>query len=76
MRIIKEGKVPNVEYIFTCGYCACEFAITAHELYNENSYINKNSYKCPTCGTQVYGYITQEVEESEPEPESSEMVGS
>lgn len=67
MRIIKEGKVPNVEYIFTCGYCACEFAVTSHELYNENSYINKNSYKCPTCGTQVYGYITQEIENTSDE---------
>lgn len=61
MRIIKEGKVPDIEYIFTCGYCACEFAITPHELYNENS------YKCPTCGTQIYGYITQEIENTSDE---------
>jgi len=72
MRIIKEGVVPEVEYVFTCGYCGCEFAVTSYELRNENPYINKNSYKCPTCGTQVYGYTTQEVEQTSPDLENIE----
>lgn len=63
MRIIKPGSIPNVEYIFTCKICGCEFAVTDHELHQENSYINKDSYKCPTCGTQVFGYQIQEIEE-------------
>lgn len=63
MRIIKEGVIPNIEYVFVCKCCGCEFAIMPYELYEENPYINKNSYPCPTCGTQVYGYAIQEVEE-------------
>ena len=63
MRIIKEGHIPYLEYVFNCGYCGCEFAVTRYELFNENSYIDKSSYRCPTCGTQVYGAVPQEVEE-------------
>ena len=63
MRIIKEGHIPNLEYVFNCGYCGCEFAVTRYELFDENSYIDKNSYRCPTCGTQVYGAVPQEIEE-------------
>ena len=72
MRIIKEGKVPDVEYIFTCNYCNCEFAVTRYELFYESPYIDKGSYKCPTCGTQVFGPVVQEIEESELEPGSGE----
>ena len=64
MRIIKEGVLPNIEYVFECKTCGCEFAVTGQELFTENPYINKNSYKCPTCSTQVYGYKKQEVESS------------
>ena len=63
MRIIKEGHIPNFEYVFTCRVCGCEFAVTQQELINENQYLDKNSYKCPTCGTQVYNAIAQEVVE-------------
>ena len=66
MRIIKEGHIPNLEYVFACGYCGCEFAVTEYELFYENCYINKDSYKCPTCGTQVYGFVPQEKTEEEP----------
>lgn len=74
MRIIKEGIVPNLEYVFNCGYCGCVFAVTDYELH-QTPYINKGSYKCPTCGTQVYGCKTQEVEiEPESEPKENIMV--
>lgn len=73
MRIIEEGSIPNIEYVFTCRHCKCVFAVTEFELYS-TPYINKSSYRCPTCGTQVYGYITQEVEEEEtPTTESDEV---
>ena len=64
MRIIKEGTIPDIEYVFTCNYCGCEFAITPSEL-QFSPYINKESFKCPTCGTQVYGFVVQEIEENE-----------
>lgn len=64
MRIIKEGIIPNVESVFICNYCKCEFAVTPAEL-RDSPYINKESFKCPTCGTQVYGFVVREVEENE-----------
>lgn len=77
MRIIKEGKIPNFEYVFTCHYCDCEFAVTRYELFDKNPYIDKGSYKCPTCGTQVFGGAYKEIEEDsinlEPESESNEV---
>jgi len=72
MRIIKQGRIPNLEYLFTCNTCGCEFAVTRYELINENSYIDKSSYKCPICGEQAYGPIMQEVEESESESDREE----
>ena len=65
MRIIKEGHIPNLEFIFTCKYCSCEFAVTQTELYVENVMYDKNSYKCPTCGKIAYGPIAQRLEDSE-----------
>lgn len=63
MRIIKEGVIPNLEYVFTCNYCGCEFAISDTELHFENPFFDKNSYRCPTCDRQVYGAKPQEVVE-------------
>ena len=74
MRIIKEGSVPNLEYVFICSYCGCEFAVTKYELFIENPYINKDSYKCPTCGTQVYGAKPQEVEDESLDTDIPETV--
>jgi len=65
MRIIREGVIPNLEYIFVCNHCGCMFAVSEYELHETNPYINKTSYKCPTCATQVFGYVVQEVEENE-----------
>ena len=72
MRIIKEGHIPNLEYIFTCKYCSCEFAVTQTELYVENIMYDKNSYKCPTCGRVAYGPMPQELEGSENDETSGE----
>ncbi len=66
MRIIKEGTIPNVEYIFNCDYCGCEFAVTEVELISNNPFSDKNSYTCPTCHKMVYGPEKQVVESSEP----------
>lgn len=62
MRIIKEGILPNIEYVFECKTCGCEFAVTGKELFVDNPYLNKNSYKCPVCNTQVFGYKKQTIE--------------
>jgi hypothetical protein len=61
MRIIKEGVVPILEYVFNCGLCGCEFAVTEAEL-NGTSFLNKNAYICPTCGKPVSGYELQVIE--------------
>ena len=74
MRIIKEGKIPNLEYVFTCSYCECEFAVTREELFNESPYIDKNSYPCPICNTQVYGGKPQVIEEVISDSETDEPI--
>lgn len=74
MRIIKQGILTTTEYIFTCGICGCEFAVTGEELFTKNPYINKNSYKCPICDTQVFGYKKQKVEEVISDSETDEPI--
>ncbi len=64
MRIIKEGTIPNIEYVFTCDYCGCEFAVTEGEL-RSSPFFEKESYRCPTCGKQVYGATPQEIDTTE-----------
>ena len=74
MRIIEEGIIPNLEYIFTCNHCGCVFAVSDYELHETNPYINKNSYKCPTCATQVYGYSVQEIEDTSADTDSDSEI--
>ena len=45
-----------------------------YELYETNPYINKNSYKCPTCATQVYGYTVQEIEDTSADTDSNSEI--
>ena len=72
MRIIKEGVIPNIEYIFTCNYCNCEFAVTEIELINNNPFSDKNSYSCPTCHKNVYNPEKHIVEEETSEPSTED----
>ena len=75
MRIIKEGKIPNIEYIFVCNYCGCEFAVTETELINGNPFSDKNSYSCPTCHKNIYSPEKHIIEEETPElPVEDETV--
>ena len=57
MKVITPGKV----YMFKCSFCGCEFVEGKAKL-NADSYFNPK-LKCPTCGDEVEGHESDELDE-------------
>lgn len=52
MQILRQGVIPELPLLFTCGYCSCEwYAARPEASYNSRLMLPSFfSMACPTCG--------------------------